>query len=46
MTNSIVQEIKEELKSNERLEFLKYLGVDPDDFDQFNDSIEFDDYSV
>lgn len=45
MTNPIVQEIKEELQTNDCNEFLKYLGVEPEDFDEFNDVIEFDDYS-
>jgi hypothetical protein len=41
-----VKDIKEELKKPDNLEFLKYLGIDSDDFDKLNDDIDFDDYSA
>ena len=41
-----VEEIKEELKQTDNLEFLKYLGIDSDDFKLFNEDIDFDDYSA
>ena len=41
-----VEEIKEELKQTDNLEFLKYLGIDSDDFKLLNEDIDFDDYSA
>jgi hypothetical protein len=41
-----VKDIKEELKKTDNLEFLKYLGINSEDFDKFNDDIDFDDYSA
>lgn len=45
MDTQVELEIKEELNKSSNLEFLKYLGIDSDDFDKFNDDIDFDDYS-
>lgn len=30
---------------NDYIEFLKYMGIDPEDFEGLNDSVDFDDYS-
>ena len=46
MNYLIVEEIKDELRVNDKLDFLKYLGVDSEDFEEFNESIDFDDYSA
>jgi len=43
--NQVVQEIKDDLKSNDYKDFLNYLGVEPEDFEEFSEDIEFDDYS-
>lgn len=46
MNYSTIEEIKEELKSiNDYCDFLRYLGIEPEDFELLNDSIDFDDYS-
>lgn len=45
MMNQIVQEIEEDLKNNDYNDFLNYLGIEPEDFKEFNESIDFDDYS-
>lgn len=46
MNNQTVKEIKDELLVNDKLDFLKYLGIDFEDFEEFNESIDFDDYST
>jgi len=46
MNNQTVKEIKDELLVNDKLDFLKYLGIDFEDFEEFNESIDFDDYSA
>jgi len=45
MIYSTDEEIKDELLDNDKFDFLKYLGIDSEDFEEFNDSIDFDDYS-
>lgn len=45
MTDQLVQEIKDDLRQNDFKDFLNYLGIDPEDFEGINDSIDFDDYS-
>lgn len=46
MVTQLEKEIEEDLKKKNNLEFLKYLGIDSDDFDKFNEDIDFDDYSA
>jgi hypothetical protein len=46
MNYLIVEEIKDELRVNDKLDFLEYLGIDYEDFEEFNESIDFDDCSA
>jgi hypothetical protein len=46
MITQLEQEIKEELKKTDYQEFLNYLGINSDDFNQINEDIDFDDYSA
>jgi hypothetical protein len=46
MITLLEKEIEEEFNKNKNLEFLNYLGINSDDFDEFNEDIDFDDYSA
>lgn len=46
MVTQLEQEIKEEIKGTDYKDFLNYLGINSDDFDKFNEDIDFDDYSA
>lgn len=44
-TEMIEKEIQEEIEKKDCKEFLQYLGIQPDDYDDLYDSIDFDDFS-
>jgi len=45
MTNSVEQQILDEVHARYYDEFLKYLGIDPEDFEDVQSQLEFDDCS-
>lgn len=45
MKKQIEKEIKEEVQKKDYQEFFQYLGINPEDFGEKYDSIDFDDYS-
>jgi hypothetical protein len=45
METKLEQEIKEDIKSKDYKDFLNHLGIDPEDFENIFDDIDFDDYS-
>ena len=46
MITQLEKEIKEEIKKTDYQEFLNYLGINYEDFEQITDDIDFDDYSA
>jgi len=45
MSKDFEIEIKEEIQTNNYQDFFSYLGIDPKDFEEVYDAIDFDDYS-
>lgn len=39
------KDLKEQLKDDAYKDFFKHMGINPDDFEELEDDINFDDYS-
>jgi hypothetical protein len=44
-TKKLEKDLKEHLKEDDYQDFFKFLGIDPEDFKDFENDINFDDYS-